>query len=83
MPGFTLDSEVLDPDVNIKVVGVHWDFGDGTTSNEQHPVHTYARDNAHYVVTLYVEGPEGKARNCKVWEVCVRDLKNPSNTPYD
>lgn len=32
---------------------------------------------------LYVEGPEGKAHNCKVWEVCVRDLKNPSNTPYD
>ena len=61
----------------------HWDFGDGTTSTEQHPVHTYGRDFAHYVVTLHVEGPEGKDRNCKVWEVCVRDLKNPSNTPYD
>ena len=61
----------------------HWDFGDGTTSTEQNPVHTYSRDNAHYVVTLSVEGPEGKARQCKVWEVCVRDLQHPSKTPYD
>lgn len=61
----------------------HWDFGDGTTSTEQNPVHTYSRDFAHYIVTLTVEGPEGTARQCKVWEVCVRDLKNPSNTPYD
>ncbi len=61
----------------------HWDFGDGTTSDQQHPVHTYARDFAHYVVTLTVSGPEGSARQCKVWEVCVRDPKNPSNTPYD
>ena len=61
----------------------HWDFGDGSTSDEQNPVHTYQRDFAHYVVTLTVSGPEGEARQCKVWEVCVRDLKNPSNTPYD
>jgi hypothetical protein len=61
----------------------HWDFGDGTTSDEQNPVHTYPRDFAHYVVTLTVTGPEGSARCCKVWEVCVRDLKHPSNTPYD
>jgi len=61
----------------------HWDFGDGTTSNEQNPIHTYARDFAHYVVTLTVSGPQGSARSCKVWEVCVRDLQNPSNTPYD
>ncbi len=61
----------------------HWDFGDGTTSDEQHPIHTYSRDFAHYVVTLTVTGPEGTARQCKVWEVCVRDRQHPSNTPYD
>ena len=32
---------------------------------------------------ISVEGPDGSARCCKVWEVCVRDLKNPSNTSYD
>lgn len=61
----------------------HWDFGDGTTSSERNPVHTYAEDGVHRTVTLYVEGPEGKSRCCKVWEVCVRDRDFPSNTPYD
>ena len=61
----------------------HWDFGDGTTSTEQNPIHTYPRDFAHYVVTLTVDSPKGSARCCKVWEVCVRDLHNPSNTSYD
>ena len=61
----------------------HWDFGDGTTSTEQNPTHTYSRDYAHYVVTLTVDGPKGSARCCKVWEVCVRDRLHPSHTPYD
>lgn len=61
----------------------HWDFGDGTTSTEQNPIHTYPRDFAHYVVTLTVDSPKGSARCCKVWEVCVRDLQHPSNTSYD
>ncbi len=32
----------------------HWDFGDGQTSTEQHPVHTYS-DSGVYNVKLYIE----------------------------
>jgi len=46
----------------------HWEFGDGTTSTEQHPVHHYTRAGE-FVVTLRVEGPEGKSRRAKVWDV--------------
>lgn len=60
-----------------------WDFGDGTYSEEQNPVHTYRQDNVHYVVTLYVDGPAGKSQCCKVWEVTVRDKAHPSDNPYD
>ena len=56
-----------------QIANWHWDFGDGTTSSERHPIHTYSQDGSQYVVTLEVEGPEGKARQCKVWEVCVRE----------
>ncbi len=59
-----------------------WDFGDGTTSTEQNPVHEYAEDNPRYTVTLYVSGPDGTSRCCKVWGVQVRDAKNPSSNPY-
>lgn len=31
----------------------HWDFGDGTTSGEQHPIHTYTESGV-YTVTLTV-----------------------------
>lgn len=48
-----------------------WDFGDGNSSDEQYPQHTYA-DAGLYIVTLYIEGPEGKSRMAKVWEVAVR-----------
>ncbi len=45
-----------------------WEFGDGQTSRERHPIHRY-KSPGEYVVTLYVEGPEGKARRAKVWDV--------------
>ena len=59
-----------------------WDFGDGTSSTEQNPVHEYAVDGTHYVVTLYVSGPEGEDRCCKIWDVCVHDPANPAGN-YD
>ena len=48
-----------------------WDFGDGKTSNEQHPQHLYKEPGKH-VVVLWVEGPEGKSRRAKVWDVALK-----------
>lgn len=36
----------------------HWDFGDGTTSNEQNPLHTFTAIG-NYTVTLTVSNSEG------------------------
>jgi hypothetical protein len=49
----------------------HWDFGDGETSMEPNPIHTYKNAN-HYVVVLDVEGLAGKSRRSKVWDVAVK-----------
>lgn len=45
-----------------------WDFGDGKTSTEQHPIHAYERPG-NFVVVLDVDGPDGKSRRSKVWDV--------------
>ena len=53
------------------VTGWRWEFGDGTSSSEQHPIHAYAKAGQ-YVVVLYVEGPAGKSRLSKIWDVTLR-----------
>jgi hypothetical protein len=45
-----------------------WDFGDGETSPDQNPIHQYQRAG-NLVVVLDVEGPAGKSRRSKVWDV--------------
>jgi PKD repeat protein len=40
------------------IVGLLWDFGDGTTSTEQNPVHTYSAAGT-YTVTLTVTDDDG------------------------
>ncbi len=46
-----------------------WDFGDGASSTDQHPQHTYAKPG-NYVVILDVTGPDGTtSRRSKVWDV--------------
>jgi hypothetical protein len=55
-----------------KITSWKWDFGDGETSTEQNPEHVYKQAGQHYVVTLWVEGPEGKSRMAKVWEVLLK-----------
>ena len=54
-----------------KITSWKWDFGDGETSAEPNPVHIY-KEAGHYVVVLWVEGPEGKSRRAKVWDVAVK-----------
>ena len=49
-----------------------WDFGDGTTSDEQHPIHVYEEPSVYYVVTLEVEGPAGTSKRSRYWEVMVK-----------
>lgn len=53
-----------------------WNFGDGTTSSKQDPIHQY-KDNrpgkaSSYTVTLTVKGPAGTSRLVKVWAVHLR-----------
>lgn len=50
------------------ITGWKWDFGDGSTSTEQHPTHAYAKPGS-YVIILDITGPAGTARRSKVWDV--------------
>jgi len=54
-----------------QVTSWRWDFGDGTDSSDQNPIHQY-KAAGKYVVVLYVEGPAGKSRLSKIWDVIVR-----------
>jgi uncharacterized membrane protein len=54
-----------------KITAWRWDFGDGKSSAEASPVHTYEKPGE-YVVTLFIEGPDGKSRWTKVRDVALR-----------
>jgi hypothetical protein len=58
-------------DTTGKVNSWKWDFGDGTTSTEQNPIHQYP-EGKDYIVVLEVDGPAGKSRREKIWDVSVR-----------
>jgi hypothetical protein len=48
-----------------------WDFGDDTDSSDQFPIHQY-KAAGQYTVVLTVEGPAGKSRFSKIWDVTLR-----------
>jgi hypothetical protein len=54
-----------------KIARWKWDFGDGETSTEQNPIHAYKQARS-YVTILDVEGPAGKSRRSKVWDVSLK-----------
>lgn len=47
-----------------------WDFGDGTTSTETSPTHTYA-SSGHYIVCLTATGSCGEGTTCKIISITV------------
>ncbi len=49
-----------------------WDFGDGSTSTEQNPIHQYEKPGLMNVVILTVTGTKGTARLSKVWDVAIK-----------
>jgi len=54
-----------------QITAWRWDFGDGLSSTDQHPIHRYEKPGE-YVVRLSVEGPAGKSDWTKVRDVAVR-----------
>ncbi|HTB64163.1 MAG TPA: PKD domain-containing protein, partial [Opitutales bacterium] len=54
-----------------QITSWHWDFGDKTSSTEQNPQHTYAAPG-NYIVVLDIEGPAGKSRFSRVWDVTLK-----------
>ena len=48
-----------------------WDFDDGTTSRDQHPVHRF-QNAGNKVITLKVSGPRGADKRIKVWDVHIK-----------
>lgn len=48
----------------------HWDFGDGSFSDKQNPIHSY-QEAGKYIVVLTIEGPEGTSRLSNIWDVAV------------
>ncbi|HYP13799.1 MAG TPA: PKD domain-containing protein [Bryobacteraceae bacterium] len=58
-------------ETNGQVTAWKWTFGDGATSTEPNPIHEYPR-GGDFTVLLEVEGPDGKSRREKIWDVSVK-----------
>ncbi|MGF7117586.1 chitobiase/beta-hexosaminidase C-terminal domain-containing protein [Methanobacterium oryzae] len=56
-----------------------WDFGDGTTSTEQNPTHTYSKAGT-YTVTLTAANPAGSDDEIKTNYITVLDTIAPTVT---
>jgi len=64
-----LSVAAADPGVDLLLYT--WDFGDGSTSTDQNPIHEY-KAGRDYTAILEVEGPAGKSRLANVWGVSVK-----------
>ena len=58
-----------------------WDFGDGSTSSEQNPVHTYA-DAGSYTVSLVVSNSGGSDSETKYYYITVNPAYRPPGASF-
>lgn len=63
----------LSTDPDGRIASWRWDFGDGTTSGEQHPTHTYAALGT-YPVRLTVTDDAGDADDAAIGNVTILNL---------
>lgn len=81
---FTWEAEELEvtfTDESYRPNEWYWDFGDGQTSMEEHPVHTYGEEGV-YEVCLAVANGQGADTTCQeviVMTTSVDDLTNHSH----
>ncbi len=68
MGGATVPFEDLSTSAGDPITAWAWDFGDGATSTERHPTHTYSQPGD-YTVTLTVENAVGAAGASMVYTV--------------
>ena len=66
-----------------KITKWQWDFGDGTTSEEQHPRHSYKEPGVRYVVKLTVTGASGKDTLIRYWEVHIPYISSNKEESHD
>jgi hypothetical protein len=62
---------VVFKDLSAGATSWKWDFGDGTSSTDQNPIHQY-QQSGRYTVILDIAGPAGNSRLSKVWGVNVK-----------
>lgn len=60
-----------------EITSCSWDFGDGGTSGETNPSHTYITDGA-FTVTLTVSGPDGSDTLTRVSYIECGDIPGPA-----
>ncbi len=84
--------KVIDPDTRKvafidesigEITSWKWTFGDGSTSTEQFPIHSFPKPNGVYsgspensglykVTSLEVSGPKGSSKTSKYWDIQVK-----------
>ena len=63
LPPLTVQFQDLSSSTTSTIVSWSWEFGDGGTSDERNPSHTYSSDGK-YTVTLTVTDNTGRTRTC-------------------